>query len=45
MESYEFRIGELEIQKEELLAEINVKCTNSNLNDHFYNPCFDFNRS
>jgi len=24
MENYEFRIGELEIQKEELLAEINV---------------------
>jgi len=27
MENYEFRIGELEIQKEELLTEINVKCT------------------
>lgn len=26
MENFEFRIGELEIQKEELLAEINVKC-------------------
>jgi len=25
MENYEFRIGELEIQKEELLAEINVR--------------------
>jgi len=30
MENYEFRIGELEIQKEELLAEINVKCTSLN---------------
>lgn len=28
MENYEFRIGELELQKEELLAEITVKCTN-----------------
>jgi len=45
MENYEFRIGELEIQKEELLAEINVKCTTFNLNYYFCNPCFDFNRS
>lgn len=35
MENYEFRIGELEIQKEELLTEINVKCTNFYQNNHF----------
>lgn len=44
MENYEFRIGELEIQKEELLAEINVKLTNIRCN-HFINLCHNFFRN